>query len=98
MEYDEAYFSKIAQAVYKAVIDTSSGANNAVLIQTGPAFDALMMVAATLVAKDPKFEAPDAVRTFSDSVSLKLGGQIRQIRKASSSAPVHSSVDPNKVH
>jgi len=80
------------------VIDTSSGANDAVLIQTGPAFDALMMVAATLVAKDPKFETPDAVRTFSDSVSRKLGRQIRQIRKASASAPVYNSVDPSKAH
>ena len=76
MEADDAYRNKIAMAVYEAIVAASRGEGDAAVVKTGSAFDALMLVAALLIAGDPNLATPQAVRLFSENEGKKLQKQI----------------------
>ena len=77
MDYDLAYRNRVGLAVYKAIIEASKedGADAAV-IKSGAVFDALLMIAAYVIAGSPLLQTPQAVRLFAEGATRKLRQQI----------------------
>ena len=50
MDYDENYRAGLAAALFETVITDSKGDADMALVKGGPAFDALMMLAAFVIA------------------------------------------------
>lgn len=80
MTYDRPYSNRLASAVHQAVLSTSRGEAEAPLVHAEEAFDALMVVAALLIAGDPRFDRPGYDATFAQGAMNKLIHLIATIR------------------
>ena len=80
MDYDEDYRAGLAAALFETLITYSKGDADMALVKGGPAFDALMMLAAFVIAPSPILNSPQAIRLFCDGAAKELRKQIAAVQ------------------
>ena len=97
--YDIDYRNRVAIAVYKAVIEESKGDADVAFIQTGTAFDALMMVATVIMAGSPQFKNAHDIRIFCEETCKKMRNEIAAARADPDRASLFGeSYEPGKAN
>jgi len=99
MEYDENYRTGLAVALYETLITYSKGDADVALIKGGPAFDALIMLAAFVIAPSPELKTPQGIRVFCEGAAEELRRQIAAVQADPNAGEVFRDVyDPGKAH
>jgi hypothetical protein len=80
MEYDTDYRNRLGQAIFAAIVEASKGEGDVPVIKDGPAFDALIMVAAVVMARSPNTDTPQKIRLLAEETARKLRKQIAAAR------------------
>jgi hypothetical protein len=84
MEYDSSLRDRLGIAIFDAILEVSTPPNGSQpVLSTGAAFDALLMVAATTIARSSGCGTPQAARVFSEGVAKKLRLQILAAKQVS---------------
>ncbi len=90
---------KIAVKIFTTVVEASKDGGEVTVVKTGMAFDALMMVAAVIMANSEECRTPRAVGELCETVSKNLRRQILAAQRDPRHAEVFYGVyKPDLTH
>jgi hypothetical protein len=77
MDYDDDLRDRLGVAAFTAILDASTpDGGGPPLVNTGAAFDGLLMAAAVIIARSPECDTPQKVRKLAEASARKLRQQI----------------------